>query len=359
MVLQYGVTTLFKVKDIEAIHNVYYRQIISLYRFLLYVKLCPSSHILSFIHIGSCTLSTFLIIFRKHKDRMDEKKIKREFILLNVGRAVHHADWNWKNIHSPFTRIHFIESGSAKIVREDHSYTLKEGHLYLTPPHTKHSYSCTGKLSLYYIHIYETLGKQLSIFDILDFPVEIKADELIIFLIKRLAAINPKLELQAYDPKDYDNSPTLIKNISQQTHTPPALEMETEGILKQILSRFLTGAADRNLDLDERILKAIHYIHSNMDKPIKIEELAQASCLTTDHFIRLFRKQMHCTPRKYINQKKIEQAQLMLLVKHISIKELAYQLGFENISYFNRLFKKIAGENPGKMQHNRSPLRLK
>ncbi|WP_165447025.1 helix-turn-helix transcriptional regulator [Olivibacter jilunii] len=290
---------------------------------------------------------------------MDEKKIKREFILLNVGRAVHHADWNWKNIHSPFTRIHFIESGSAKIVREDHSYTLKEGHLYLTPPHTKHSYSCTGKLSLYYIHIYETLGKQLSIFDILDFPVEIKADELIIFLIKRLAAINPKLELQAYDPKDYDNSPMLIKNISQQTHTPPALEMETEGILKQILSRFLTGAADRNLDLDERILKAIHYIHSNMDKPIKIEELAQASCLTTDHFIRLFRKQMHCTPRKYINQKKIEQAQLMLLVKHISIKELAYQLGFENISYFNRLFKKIAGENPGKMQHNRSPLRLK
>lgn len=45
MVLQYGVTTLFKVKDIEAIHNVYYRQIISLYRFLLYVKLCPSSHL--------------------------------------------------------------------------------------------------------------------------------------------------------------------------------------------------------------------------------------------------------------------------------------------------------------------------
>lgn len=294
---------------------------------------------------------------------MSEKRIKREFILLNTGQAIHHADWNWKNIYSPFARIHYIESGSAEIVREDHCYTLRKGHLYLTPPYTQHGYTCTGDLSLYYIHIYEALGKQLSIFDILDFPVEIKTDELLVFLVKRLTAINPQLKLQAFDPKHYDNSPTLMRNISQHTHTRPALEMETEGILKQILSRFLAQASDKNLGLDERILQAIHYIHSNIDKAIKIEALAQISCLTEDHFIRLFKKQMQCTPGKYINQKKIEQAQLIMLVKDISIKELAYQLGFENISYFNRLFKKIAGENPGKMQRNilasRESLRLR
>jgi AraC-like DNA-binding protein len=288
---------------------------------------------------------------------MTGSRIKRDFILLNVGHAVHHADWNWKNIYSPFARIHFVESGSAEIIREDHRYTLKEGHLYLTPPYAKHGYTCTGDLSLYYIHIYEALGKQLSIFDILDFPVEIEGDEIIIPLIKRLVAINPKLELQAYDPKDYDNSPTLMKNISQYKHIGPALEMETEGILKQLIARFLTHASDKNLGLDERILQSIHYIHSNVDKHIKIEELAQTSCLTEDHFIRLFKKQMHNTPRKYINQKKIEQAQLMMLVKDVSVKELAYRLGFENISYFNRLFKNISGENPGKMQRKILALR--
>ncbi|WP_257667446.1 helix-turn-helix domain-containing protein [Parapedobacter tibetensis] len=281
---------------------------------------------------------------------MNENRVKREFILLNVGRAVHHADWNWKNIYSPFARIHLVESGFAEIVHDDLRYPLKKGYLYLTPPYTKHSYACTGDLSLYYIHIYEALGKQLSIFDILDFPVEIKADEIVEALIKRLVAVNPELELQFYDPKDYDNSPTLIKNISQHKHARPAMDMENEGILKLIISRFLAQASDKNLGLDERILQAIHYIHSNIDKPIKIEELAQTSCLTEDHFIRLFKKQMQCTPGKYINQKKIEQAQLMMLVKNVTIKELAYRLGFENISYFNRLFKKISGENPGKMQ---------
>ncbi|QNL49900.1 helix-turn-helix transcriptional regulator [Olivibacter sp. SDN3] len=108
--------------------------------------------------------------------------------------------------------------------------------------------------------------------------------------------------------------------------------------------------------MDERVLQAIHFIHSNIDKPIKIEELAKVSCLTEDHFIRLFKKQMQSTPGKYINQKKIEQAQLMMLVRNLSIKELAYQLGFENVSYFNRLFKKISGENPGKMQRRMSEL---
>ncbi|QNL49902.1 AraC family ligand binding domain-containing protein [Olivibacter sp. SDN3] len=172
--------------------------------------------------------------------------IKRDFILLNIGHAIHHADWNWKNIYSPFARIHFVESGSAEIVRENDRYVLKEGHLYLTPPYTKHGYSCTGDLSLYYIHIYEALEKQLSIFDILDFPVELEADEMTVGLVRRLIAVNPKLELKAYDPKDYDNSPTLMKNISQHTHALPALEMETEGILKQIISRFLAGASEKN-----------------------------------------------------------------------------------------------------------------
>lgn len=283
---------------------------------------------------------------------MNENRIKRTFILLHVGHAIHRADWNWKNINSPFARIHFIEKGSAEIIHDDHRHSLKEGHLYLTPPYTKHGYACTGDLSLYYIHIYEALENQLSIFDVLDFPVEIPADEFTEPLIKRLVKINPELKLQFYDPKDYDNSPTLMKNIRQQTQVGPALEMETEGILKQLIARFLAEASAKKLRLDERVLQAIHYIHRNIDKPINMEDLAQVSCLTQDHFIRLFKKQLQCTPGKYINQKKIEQAQLMMLIKNITIKEIAYRVGFENISYFNRLFKKLTGESPGKMQRH-------
>lgn len=46
------------------------------------------------------------------------------FILLNIGHAVQNADWNWKNVCSPFTRIHLVESGTAQIIREDRTYEL-------------------------------------------------------------------------------------------------------------------------------------------------------------------------------------------------------------------------------------------
>ncbi|NDW19653.1 AraC family transcriptional regulator [Dysgonomonas sp. 216] len=279
---------------------------------------------------------------------MNRKELKQDFILLNVGYANHNADWNWKNIQSPFARIHYVKNGNAKIIRQDGVYELKKGHLYLTPSYTKHGYECNDILELYYIHLYEDFGKNLSLFDMMDFPVEIKADTLDIQLIERLININPERELKYYDPRSYDNSDTVAYNIAIQQKSPLAFEMETHGIINQLLSRFMVQAVYKNENIEKRILKCIYFIHKNIDQTIDIHDLAEICCLTKDHFIRLFKKEMNCTPGKYINQKKIETAQLRILIDDVSIKDIAYGLGFDNVSYFNRLFTKITGERPGK-----------
>jgi len=284
---------------------------------------------------------------------MNKDELKRDLILLNVGYAYHNADWNWKNVNSPFARIHYVKNGTAKIILEDGAFELKKDHLYLTPSYVRHAYECDGILELYYIHIYEDLGKNLSIFDLIKFPVEIESNPLDIQLIERLIEINPERELQYYDPNSYDNSATLANNIALQQKSPPAFEMETQGIIKQLFSRFLTQAVYRNEDIEKRILKSLHYIHQNIDKPIDINSLAEMCFLTKDHFIRLFKKEMNYTPGKYINKKKIENAQLRILFDNVSIKDVAYGLGFNNISYFNRLFTKITGVNPGKYKKKR------
>lgn len=49
---------------------------------------------------------------------------------------------------------------------------------------------------------------------------------------------------------------------------------------------------------------------------------------------------------QYINQKKIEKAQLILITEDIPVKNIAYLLAYEDHSYFNRLFKKITGVTP-------------
>ena len=74
--------------------------------------------------------------------------------------------------------------------------------------------------------------------------------------------------------------------------------------------------------------------------------LADQACITKDHFIRLFKKEVGMTPVQYISQKKIEKAQLLLVTENMSIKEISFLLSYDDHSYFNRLFKKITGTSP-------------
>lgn len=279
---------------------------------------------------------------------MNKEELNRNFILLNVGYAYHDADWNWRDIYSPFARIHYVKRGRAKIIREDGVVELKEKHLYLTPSYVKHRYECNDVLELYYIHIYEDPGKNLSIFDLIDFPVEVESESLDIHLIERLIKINPAGELPYYDPDRYDNYATIARNMALQQKSSLAFDMETRAIVRQLISRFVAKAGYKKEQPEGRILKSLHYIHKNIDCPIEIDSLADLCYLTKDHFIRLFYKEMNCTPGKYINRKKIETAQLRILLDTTkSINDIAYGLGFENVSYFSRLFTKITGERPG------------
>lgn len=65
-----------------------------------------------------------------------------------------------------------------------------------------------------------------------------------------------------------------------------------------------------------------------------------------DHFIRLFKKETGITPLKYINQKKIEKAQLILITDETPVKNVAFSLSYGDYSYFNRLFKKTTRLTP-------------
>ena len=82
--------------------------------------------------------------------------------MLNVGYATHHADWNWKQVNSPFMRIFYIVDGEAILHLPKEDVSLKPGYMYVIPAHTMHSYECHGVFKLYYMHIYEGTGYKTS-----------------------------------------------------------------------------------------------------------------------------------------------------------------------------------------------------
>ena len=277
---------------------------------------------------------------------INRQKNRLDFTLLNIGYAEHNADWNFKNIKSPFARLHYVCEGEAHIILQNEVIKLQPGHLYLTPAHVHHGYECLGKFSLYYIHIYENPALRSSIFDHYIFPKTIEVNQLLHELIIRLHQINPGSALSIYDPKSYENSAAIIKSIALQGASPYALEAESQAIIQLLMSRFLAAATAKMPQVEKRLVRVLDYIDEHIQQPITIDQLADLTFLSKDHLIRLFKKHLNETPVSYINRKKIEKAQLMMLADDSSIQELSFRLGFENISYFNRLFKKVTGETP-------------
>jgi len=85
-----------------------------------------------------------------------------------------------------------------------------------------------------------------------------------------------------------------------------------------------------------------HYMY-----PISLDDVSDAFFLSKEHVSRLFRKTYNESVTQYILKKKMESAADLIRTSQLSYREIAYQLGFEDISYFYKQFKKIFGCTPG------------
>lgn len=87
------------------------------------------------------------------------------------------------------------------------------------------------------------------------------------------------------------------------------------------------------------------YIDSNYNLNPDVNVVAAKVNFTTAAFCRYFKKQTNITFTDFVNQYRIDVAK-NLLMQDKNVTETCYAIGFESLSYFNKLFKKIVGENP-------------
>lgn len=121
-------------------------------------------------------------------------------LVLNVGLAIHNADWNWKNVNSPFTRLYYVTEGTAQIELPDGIHTLQPDHMYFVPAFTLHTNICDSHFVHYYLHIYEDHYSEDDWMEHWKFPIEIEAGPLDLALFQRLCEINPHMMLPKSDP---------------------------------------------------------------------------------------------------------------------------------------------------------------
>lgn len=89
-------------------------------------------------------------------------------------------------------------------------------------------------------------------------------------------------------------------------------------------------------------------------RPVSVAELAALSGRSLSTFKREFKKFFQQTPKRWINNRRLDKAHFLLGTADMTVSEICFAVGFENISYFSQLFKKKFGCSPSEIKRNQN-----
>lgn len=184
----------------------------------------------------------------------------------------------------------------------------------------------------------EVLNEILGVIYFEDSVFEIKKSRLIeLAVVLARASIEAGADLEVIFGIEY----SYLSNLEDSTDL-----MEMSNLLVKVLERFiecafaLSSVKNRNL-----IFRAIAYIRNHMEKEISLEDVAAEVGLSAAYFSKLFKEEMSITYTDYLNKVRIEAAK-MLLRQDNSLAEISQAVGYNDQSYFSKVFKKYTGLTP-------------
>lgn len=94
------------------------------------------------------------------------------------------------------------------------------------------------------------------------------------------------------------------------------------------------------------ITRAKEYIHEHQTENLRLGDVARAVNTSTFYFCKMFKKVTGINYTDYLSRVRIEKSKNLLLNPNLRISEIAFEVGFQSLTHFNRVFKKILGQSP-------------
>lgn len=101
----------------------------------------------------------------------------------------------------------------------------------------------------------------------------------------------------------------------------------------------------------ERLNKVINYTFSNYASNITVDNVAEKASLSKSQFSRYFKERTGKTYIQFLNEVRIENACALLMKEDINIENIGYDVGFQNLSNFNRQFKNVKSRTPSQFRY--------
>lgn len=291
-----------------------------------------------------CAVLIYLVIFKNNAAKSAQMKAKLESIISDSDSSFRILltpnlnDIFYWHFH-PEYEIVYVETRSGFRHIGDHISKYTGSDLALIGPNIPHlnfDYGVKETVETVVIQMKENfLGKEF-------------------FLLPEITAIKTLFEKAKTGIAFYGETKKLAGEKLKQLTTLPHFEqlitlLEVFNLLansneaEMLKARPIASASV--LKEQQRLQKVYHFIEANYQHEIDVNAVARLCNLTTAAFCRYFKKSTHYTFTDFLNQFRINQSKKILL-QDKNVTEACYESGFANISYFNKTFKKITGENP-------------
>jgi AraC-like DNA-binding protein len=277
-------------------------------------------------------------------------KVEYEKISPDTGSSFRLIHWKSENDryfwhYHPEYEIVFVRKGSGKLHIGEHLKNYEEGELvFIGPdlPHTGFGYGVIGE--------HEEIVVQLR--------KDFLGEE---FMQKpELQQIRKLFERAKQGLSFQGKSRKIVASKLQKMLTFSHFERLVEllnifDILATTKEFSVLNSADKRFDFnhkdEDRINKVYEYVEQNYQKNIDIQAVADLANLTVPSFCRYFKKISHITYTDFVNEHRINQA-CRLLFENKPIADICFEVGFNNISHFNKTFKQLKGVSPREYKAN-------
>ena len=253
-------------------------------------------------------------------------------LLLEVNPSFYKGDfsvcdnnWHFDNIKIGYEKFYYVTEGECVFEIDGIKYNAKPKQLFLLPSKSTQSlYTENNQIvKKYWFHCNLYCSKQ-NFTDLIKLPVFIDVDdpEYVEYLFQSILA---------------KNSDTTI-----------TAKIEQKADILKLLSYYLrlSNHSDKTFHSDNRIAYVISYIEENLEKKLTLNELSKMLNFHPGYFVRFFKESIGFTPLEFIQKKRIDHAQKLLLDEDLSVQEISTRVGFSDSHYFSRYFKKTTGFSP-------------
>lgn len=235
-----------------------------------------------------------------------------------------------------YTRICTILEGEKQITIKNKTYTYDHRQTLLLPPHST-------------VHMNIEKPTKALVFEL--------NDQLIQSVVSSAHLKNKETQIESpfnellignHDQNIMNDVHQLIDiSRSKDLCDPFLLDLYAQKLVYSLLNIQKTNGIIMNQMLTP-VQRAISQMEKHIHEPISIHFIAEQVNMSESSFSHAFKKQMHMTPQKYMQQLKLERA--IKLLSKSSVTDVAFELGYENPSYFIRLFKEEYGVTPKQFQ---------